>query len=122
MTSRLQVLTGEQVQHELARRLPSWEAAENAVRRVYRTSGWKASVLAANAIAHLAEVAWHHPELVVAWGSVTVILTTHSEGGVTEKDLVLAERIEQSMGWRPAGEGGLEGTPDDPRYAYLARD
>ncbi|TMB65027.1 MAG: 4a-hydroxytetrahydrobiopterin dehydratase [Chloroflexi bacterium] len=42
-----------------------------------------------------AEAAGHHPDLLVRWGEVTVHLTTHSAGGVTEKDVKLANTIDQ---------------------------
>lgn len=41
----------------------------------------------------LAEDAWHHPEMTITWGEVEVRLTTHDAGGITEKDIDLAERL-----------------------------
>jgi 4a-hydroxytetrahydrobiopterin dehydratase len=79
--------------------------------------------MVANTIGHLAEAAWHHPELRVTYASVTVLLNTHDAGGITEKDLALAARIEETVMWRPGLDGGaLEGTPSDPRYAYILDD
>ena len=60
-------------------------------------------MLLVNAIAFVAEAANHHPDLEVHWGSVVVRLQTHSAGGVTDKDLQLAERIEATAMWHPAG-------------------
>ena len=73
-----------------------------------------------NAIGFVAEAAYHHPDLSVTWGRVTVKLSTHSAGGITDKDFELARRIEETVLWRPQG-GALEGTPNkfvrsgDPR-------
>lgn len=113
----------DEIRVRLARDLPKWDCAEGAIRRRYRAHGWKGAMMAANAIAHLAEVAFHHPDLEISWGSVLVTLRTHSAKGVTNKDFELARKIEELFQWRPGDEGGaLEGTPDDPRYAYLRRD
>ena len=47
-------------------------------------------MLLANGIAHLAEVAWHHPDLTVSWGSVGVRLRTHDADAITDKDFDFA--------------------------------
>ena len=43
-----------------------------------------------NQVAKLAEKAWHHPDIDIRWNKVTRTLSTHSEGGLTEKDFDLA--------------------------------
>ena len=74
-----------------------------------------------NAIGYLAEAAYHHPDLSVTWGRITVKLSTHSAGGITDKDFELARNIEDVALWRPAEGEALEGTPNklvrsgDPR-------
>jgi 4a-hydroxytetrahydrobiopterin dehydratase len=76
-----------------------------------------------NAVGHLAEAAWHHPDICASWGGVTVTLTTHSAGGITDKDFTLAAQIERFIQWQPGKEqGALEGTPEDPRYQYIKYD
>ena len=68
-------------------------------------------------IGHLAEAAWHHPEVTASYGAVEVRLWSHDAGGVTDRDLALAERIEEVIAWRPGDAGGpLGGTPDDPPF------
>ncbi len=114
------VLDEATVRERLARDLPRWERDGDAIVRRYRTAGWKASAMVVGAVAHLAEAAWHHPDLTVGWSQVGVRLTSHDAGGVTERDLALAARIEEVVTWRPGREGGpLTGTPDDPRFAYV---
>ena len=104
----------------LARELPQWRAEGGALLRTYRTGGWRATLMIANAIGHLAELAWHHPELTLAYDSVAVHLSTHTAHGVTDKDFVLARKIEDLVCWQPEREGGpLEGLPADPQFAYL---
>ncbi|EXJ14581.1 4a-hydroxytetrahydrobiopterin dehydratase [Imhoffiella purpurea] len=111
-----------EIQKRLQTELPRWRHADGRLCREYRTSGWKASLMVVNAVGHLAEAAWHHPDLAVSYASVTVTLTTHSANGITDKDFELAGRIEETLMWRPGAESALDGTPEDPRYAYLEYD
>ncbi len=114
------VMDAGEVRERLAGELPGWTLGDDGIRRTVRTAGWKASMMVTVAIGHLAEVAWHHPDLRVTWGAVEVTLTSHDVGGVTERDLQLARRIDALVGWRPGDEDGpFSGTPDDPRFAYL---
>ncbi|MDW8309695.1 MAG: 4a-hydroxytetrahydrobiopterin dehydratase [Verrucomicrobiales bacterium] len=48
-----------------------------------------------NAVARRAEEAWHHPDIDIRWNKVTLTLTTHSEGGLTEKDFELARQLDR---------------------------
>ena len=50
---------------------------------------------AAPGVGFLAEAADHHPDIDVRWNKVTLVLSTHSEGALTEKDTDLAAQIEQ---------------------------
>lgn len=109
MRSNEPLLAGEALDTRLAA-LPQWVATGGWLRREYRTDGWRSTMLAVNAIAFLAEAANHHPDLEVHWGRIMVQLQTHSAGGITEKDLQLAERIEATVTWQPKGGfPGLEG-------------
>jgi 4a-hydroxytetrahydrobiopterin dehydratase len=76
-----------------------------------------------NTVGHLAEAAWHHPDLTVSYAFVIVKLMNHAAKGITEKDFALAKKIEEVVQWRPGAEGGpLEGTPDDQRFKYIKYD
>ena len=77
-----------------------------------------------NTIGHLAEAAWHHPDITASYAWVEVRLVTHSAKGITSKDLELAKKIEEVVAWQPGKEGkGLEGTPEsDQRFAYIKYD
>ena len=77
-----------------------------------------------NTVGHLAEAAWHHPDLTVSYAFVTVKLTNHAAKGVTDKDFALAKKIEEVVMWQPGAEEGavLQGTPDDARFKYLKYD
>ena len=121
----LPVLSPADIMDRLARDLPHWQLVEGALQRRYRTAGWKGSLMLANTIGHLAEVAWHHPDLLLSYPQVVVRLSTHDAGGVTERDFALARQIEAVIGWRPADEPGgwLEGTPaGNAAAAYIVRD
>ena len=118
------VYTDEQVSARLAQVLPHWTLEGGWIRRKYKTSGWKASLMVVNTVGHLAEAAWHHPDLSVSYAFVTVKLMTHSAKGITDKDFALAQKIEEVLMWQPGTEpdAALEGTPDDPRFKYLKYD
>ena len=102
--------------------LPGWYYEDGWIRRVYKTDGWPTTLMLVNAIGYFAEAAYHHPDLAVTWGRVTVKLSTHSAGGITDKDFELArqDRGRRRCGVRPTG-GALAGTPNkcvrsgDPR-------
>lgn len=108
-----------EVRRRLAAELPSWTLADGAIQRTWRTQGWKGTLMLATTIGHFAEVAWHHPDLHLSYNSVTVRLNTHDAGGITEKDLALAAKLEEVLSWKPAQQGVLGGTPDSPEHAYL---
>ena len=113
----------DEVKERLKRELPHWIFSDGHIVRRYKTSGWKGTLMVVNAIGHLAEAAWHHPDLRVAWASVEVALKTHSANGITDKDFALAGKIEEVVMWQPGREGGaLEGTPRDPKHAYIKYD
>ncbi len=90
--------------------LPGWYFEDGWIRRVYKTDGWPTTLMLVNAIGFFAEAAYHHPDLSVTWGRVTVKLATHSAGGITDKDFELARRIEDAALWRPAEGSALRGT------------
>jgi 4a-hydroxytetrahydrobiopterin dehydratase len=116
------VYSEEEIRQRIETELPHWYYEEGWIRRKYRTSGWKGTLMVVNTVGHLAEAAWHHPDLTVSYAFVLVKLVTHSAKGVTDKDFELARKIEETVMWRP-GEGSLlEGTPDDPRFKYIKYD
>lgn len=121
---KLRVYGEDEIRARLARELPHWTYEDGWIRRKYRTSGWKATLMVVNTVGHLAEAAWHHPDLAVSYAFVIVKLVTHVAKGVTDLDFELARKIEDVVQWQPAKEGGaLTGTPnDDPRFKYLKYD
>ena len=115
--------TDPEVRSLLTGELSRWELRDGSIRRRYRTAGWKGTLMVITTVGHLAEVAWHHPEISASYAWVEVSLSTHSAGGITDKDIALARRIEGVVAWRPGEEDGpFTGTPDDPRFAYVLPD
>ena len=92
--------------------LSGWFFEDGWIRRVYKTDGWPTTLMLVNAIGYLAEAAYHHPDLSVTWGRVVVKLSTHSAGGITDKDFALARKIEDVALWRPPAGEALTGTPN----------
>ena len=119
-----QVYSEEEIRQRLQAELPAWYFEDGWIRRKYKTSGWKSTLMVVNTVGHLAEAAWHHPDLTVSYAFVIVKLVNHAAKGVTDKDFELARKIEEVLTWRPGLEEGsaLEGTPDDPRFKYLKYD
>ena len=113
-----------QVTERLAAELPHWTYENGWIRRKIRTEGWKGTLMVVNGIGHLAEAAWHHPDLAISYAFVIVKLSTHTAKGITDKDFALARKIEEVIMWQPGPEGGpLEGTPrDDQRFRYIKYD
>lgn len=92
--------------------LANWTLEDGWIRRKYTTENWPTTLMLVNAIAFVAEAAWHHPDLAVTYAKVWVKLKTHSAGGITDKDFTLARQIEDAVLWRPPVGGPLEGTPN----------
>ena len=116
------VYSEQEIRRRLDSELPNWYYEDGWIRRKYRTSGWKGTLMVINAVGHLAEAAWHHPDLTVSYAFVSVKLVTHSAKGVTDKDFELARKIEETVTWRPGSDSALEGTPDDARFRYIKYD
>jgi 4a-hydroxytetrahydrobiopterin dehydratase len=83
------------IEARLAADNPRLRFEDGALRRTYRTHDWKATLMVVNTIGHLAEAAWHHPDMALSYGRVDVGLSTHDAKGITDKDFVLARKIEE---------------------------
>jgi len=75
--------------------VPGWSQAGRALRRGYEFSDFVAAMKFVNAVARLAEAAGHHPDIDIRWNRVVLTLTTHDEGGLTDKDFALARQCEE---------------------------
>ncbi|APH51481.1 Pterin-4-alpha-carbinolamine dehydratase [Granulibacter bethesdensis] len=124
MTARETALAEAEIQQRLQDGLSHWRYENGWIRRTYRTASWKATLMVINTVGHLAEAAWHHPDITASYAWVEVRLQTHTAKGITEKDFALARMIEQVVQWQPGKDDGpLEGTPSgDQRFAYVKYD
>ena len=124
MIERERTYSEDEVKARLGKELPSWRYEDAFIRRTYKTHSWKGTLMVINTVGHLAEAAWHHPDITASYAWVEVRLQNHAAKGITDKDFALAKKIESVVQWQPAGEDeGLKGTPnDDQRFAYIKYD
>jgi len=120
--ARERVYGEDEIKTRLAKELPHWYYEDGWIRRKYRTNSWKGTLMVINTVGHLAEAAWHHPDITASYAWVEVRLMNHAAKGVTDKDFELARKIEEVVHWRPGEGSALEGTPEDQRFAYVKYD
>jgi 4a-hydroxytetrahydrobiopterin dehydratase len=113
-----------EIEARLKGELPHWYYEDGWIRRKYKTHGWKGTLMVINTVGHLAEAAWHHPDITASYAWVEVRLQNHAAKGITDKDFELAKKIEDVVQWQPGlTSGALEGTPQtDQRFAYIKYD
>jgi 4a-hydroxytetrahydrobiopterin dehydratase len=75
--------------------LPGWTALGGAIHRQYGFRGFRAAIAFVNRMAEQATAAKHHPDIEIHYNRVAVSLSTHDEGGVTQRDVDLATAIER---------------------------
>jgi 4a-hydroxytetrahydrobiopterin dehydratase len=85
-------LSDEEIEERLAG-LEGWKREGDGIQRAFELGDFKGSVDFVNRLTPEAEDMNHHPDLAISWNEVTVTITTHSEGGLTENDFELARRI-----------------------------
>lgn len=78
--------------------LPGWEREGDRIVKTFALDDFRAAMAFVNRVADAAEAAEHHPDIDIRWNKVTLSLTTHSAGGLTERDTSLAHRIERLSG------------------------
>lgn len=86
-------LSSSQIARALAG-LPLWSRKAQVIRRTFEFKDFLTAIQFVNQLARLAEKAWHHPDIDVRWNKVTLALTTHDEGGLTERDFALAAKFD----------------------------
>ena len=77
------------------RDLPGWTVKDGALTKTFKHDSFPEAIVFVNAVAHLAELANHHPDIDIRYSSITLALVTHDQGGITDKDVSLARRIEE---------------------------
>jgi 4a-hydroxytetrahydrobiopterin dehydratase len=87
------LLSDQEVEARLAE-LDGWQRDGDSIKRQFQFKDFVGSVDFVNRITPLAEEMNHHRDLEISWNKVTVALSTHSEGGLTENDFQLASKID----------------------------
>ena len=91
------LLSDDQIDRALAS-LPGWTREGNAIRKTFVFAGFPEAVAFVGRLVAPAEAADHHPDLTINYRRVTVAYTTHSAGGLTEKDVAGAHMAEVESG------------------------
>ena len=86
-------LTPPQIKSALAT-VPDWKQNGDVIARTFQFKDFPAAIRFVNAVAEAAEKAWHHPDIDIRWNKVTLALSTHDAGGLTEKDFALAKEFD----------------------------
>ena len=73
--------------------LPEWYLRSNAIRRDFEFKDFAQAMVFVNQLAEIAETANHHPDIDIRYNKVTLALTSHDSGGITQRDVKLAHQI-----------------------------
>jgi len=87
-------LNSSQIKAALAK-VANWKQRGKTIVRTFQFKDFLAAIRFVNAVAKLAEKMWHHPDIDIRWNKVTLTLSTHSEGGLTDKDFKLAKQFDR---------------------------
>jgi 4a-hydroxytetrahydrobiopterin dehydratase len=77
---------------------PGWTRTGDVIEKTYDLGGFPAAIAFVRRVAEEAEAADHHPDIDIRYAKVRLALTTHSAGGLTDKDFALARAIEERCG------------------------
>ena len=75
--------------------LPGWERHGHQIVKSFVRADFAQAMTFVNEVAAAAEAAGHHPDIDIRWNTVTLALSSHAEGGLTERDFQLAARIQE---------------------------
>ena len=87
-------LSASQIKFALAT-VPDWKKRGATITRTFEFKDFPAAIKFVTAVAKLAEKAGHHPDIDIRWNKVTLTLTTHDAGGLTDRDFSLARKFKQ---------------------------
>jgi len=90
----MEKLTSDQIKAALPS-VPDWKQKGDAITRTFQFKDFPAAIKFVNAVAEPAEKANHHPDIDIRWNKVTLVLSTHDAGGLTEKDFNLAKQFDR---------------------------
>ncbi|WP_037367858.1 4a-hydroxytetrahydrobiopterin dehydratase [Amycolatopsis orientalis] len=94
-----QLLSDSAVEQALGT-VPEWQREEATIVRTAELPSFPAAIEVVDRVAELAEEADHHPDIDIRWRTLTFRLSTHSEGGLTDRDFALARQIDEVLAAR----------------------
>ena len=77
--------------------LPGWEYIDGQITKTYKADSFHRAVAFVVQVGMIADAADHHPDMDIRYNRVTLAMSTHSEGGITEKDIALSEHCERLL-------------------------
>ena len=77
------------------RELPGWSIRNGMLVKTFKHESFPEAIVFVNAVAQVAELANHHPDIDVRYSNITLSLVTHDEGGITPRDVDLARQVEE---------------------------
>ena len=82
--------------HDFMNHVPLWSISDDCaeIHRTFRFKNFKDALAFTNKVGEIAESEGHHPDIKLAWGKVEVRLSTHSIGGLSENDFILAVKVD----------------------------
>lgn len=86
-------LSTTEIQQKL-KELNGWQLADDTIKKQFVFESFMPAVQFVNRVAEKAEAADHHPDITINYRKVTMVLSTHSAGGLTQKDFALANQID----------------------------
>jgi 4a-hydroxytetrahydrobiopterin dehydratase len=88
------LLSEDQIREQI-RSLRGWERSGGQIRKTYAFASFADGMAFANRVAAAAEALGHHPDMLIQYRQVTLTLSSHDVGGLTERDFRLARRIDE---------------------------
>ena len=90
-------MTEAEIQGALAQ-APEWSELNGAIQRTFQFKDFAEAMRFVNQVAAAAEADQHHPDILIRWNKVTLTLSTHDAGGITQKDFDLARKVDGLSG------------------------
>src|SRR3954468_3708972 len=94
ITSHMADLLNSQDSKDWMKKLPEWELEKKHIERLFEFDEFTQAIDFVNSVADIAEEEEHHPEMDIRYNKVRVQLSTHSQGGLTDRDFEVAEKID----------------------------
>lgn len=91
------LLTSQDIK-DWMKKLPEWELESDHIERLFEFDDFTQAIDFVNSVADIAESEEHHPDMDIRYNKVRVLLSTHSAGGLTERDFEVARKVNNLSG------------------------